>query len=156
MQKLFDSFARLCVSTAFTSTASNRLLAATSNVPSSFLNVWTTSTLQTQQTRFMHKDSYKEPGWKPIGYKWMIQFPADGKNTMKKLTLHKLGGRDPVTGNTNMSCIQHLYYSFVYILFLLQAELSSKRLVEGIRKGTDGLITADMDPRRDLHWLKRL
>lgn len=98
MQKLFDSFARLCVSTAFTSTASNRLLAATSNVPSSFLNVWTTSTLQTQQTRFMHKDSYKEPGWKPIGYKWMIQFPADGKYTMKKLTLHKLGGRDPVTG----------------------------------------------------------
>ena len=156
MQKLMDSFARLCVSTAFTSTASNRLLAATSNVPSSFLNVWTPiSTLQTQQTRFMHKDSYKEPGWRPIGYKWMVQFPADGKYTMKKLTLHKLGGRDPVTGNTNTSHTQNLYYSFANILFLLQAELWSKRLVEGIRKGTDGLITADMDPRRELHWLKR-
>nr|CAG4636482.1 EOG090X0COM [Eubosmina coregoni]SVE70039.1 EOG090X0COM [Eubosmina coregoni] len=55
---------------------------------------------QSQQTRFIHKNLFKtEPGWKRTdGYKWMVKFPADGKYTMKKLTLHKLGGRDPETG----------------------------------------------------------
>lgn len=104
MQKLLDSFARLCVTTTLTSSVSNRFLAAASNnVPSSFLNVWIHqhyhSPLQTQHTRLMHKATYKEPGWKQIGYKWMVKEPADGKYTMKKLPLHKLGGRDPETGN---------------------------------------------------------
>lgn len=40
-----------------------------------------------------------EPGWKAIDHKYLVKFPEDGKYTLKKLTVNKLAGRDPITGN---------------------------------------------------------
>nr|CAG4643475.1 EOG090X0COM [Ilyocryptus agilis] len=64
------------------------------------------NTGQYQFVRQINKAAFKkEPGWKQIGYRWMVKYPEDGKYTIKKLKLNKLAGRDPETGRVVVSTI---------------------------------------------------
>ena len=48
----------------------------------------------------------------PGNYRYRVKYPEDGKYTIKKLEIQKLGGRDPVTGR---KVIQSTYYSLVLL-----------------------------------------
>ena len=101
---LLEPFSRLCISNSrmMLTVAGLRPSVISSLLPSSqnspFLSV--NQVIQSQQTRSINKHGYQnEPGWKAIGYRYLVKFPEDGKYTLKKLTVNKLAGRDPNTGN---------------------------------------------------------
>lgn len=93
MQNILNSFSRLCV------TSSRNVLIQ--SLPNKSLSNLINIGHPQQQFRFINKHAYlTEPGWKAFGNRWMVKFPE--QYTLKKLTVQKLAGRDPITGKIHV------------------------------------------------------
>nr|CAG4648214.1 EOG090X0COM [Moina brachiata]SVE93240.1 EOG090X0COM [Moina brachiata] len=97
-----------------------RFLGSCSQVPlfqSPAIKGFINNSLVQLQVRHINKQGFaNEPGWKAIGYRWMVKFPEDGKYTTRKLKLMKLAGRDPKTGRVVVATLgggQKLDYLWV-------------------------------------------